>query len=225
MGIYVVRCEESNYYKIGKTDDIKKRLSGLQVGCPYRLVLIHYYDKQNSDLIEKHLHNKYRDYEIRGEWFNIGVIINDVLGYIDKVSEDTIDTEEIITYKCEKCGKEFTRKITLDYHKDYVCNGKIHKCHKCKKIFRSDGTLKRHIRSCVGELKCDKCDRKFTTKNRYMGHIENCGNFKCNICSKEFKSKNRYEFHIENCGEYECSICRKQYTIKKNYERHLRKCL
>jgi hypothetical protein len=53
--------------KIGRTTDIKKRLMNLQVSSPDLLVLIKIIEHRD----EKYIHEYFRNYHIRGEWFRI----------------------------------------------------------------------------------------------------------------------------------------------------------
>ena len=75
--IYFVRAEATPYVKIGyvKTAKTKvstsrainKRISELQVGCPYELTLLRTADGELAE--ETALHNKYSTRKVRGEWF------------------------------------------------------------------------------------------------------------------------------------------------------------
>ena len=55
--------------KIGKTVDIKSRMSNLQSGCPFKLFLWLAIRTFESDEIEKYLLDALSDFNIRGEWF------------------------------------------------------------------------------------------------------------------------------------------------------------
>lgn len=66
--IYVIGNENLPFVKIGKTNNILKRLSTLQTSLPYRLDLIYLLDDKHRTL-EKRLHNVYSEYRVRGEWF------------------------------------------------------------------------------------------------------------------------------------------------------------
>lgn len=72
--IYFIQCDiaqgESQFVKIGYCKgDPRKRLEHLQVGCPYPLVLIG--QLEGGEKEEAELHQKYRAYRVRGEWFNL----------------------------------------------------------------------------------------------------------------------------------------------------------
>lgn len=63
---YIAIDKSTNIYKIGKSIDISKRESSMKTGNAY-ISIIAYIDKN----IEDELHEKFNDYNITGEWFNI----------------------------------------------------------------------------------------------------------------------------------------------------------
>lgn len=63
--LYVVRCLPCNYYKIGITNNIPKRLTVHQTGCPFELKFIFAIEADESDFLgreimylEKFFHKK-----------------------------------------------------------------------------------------------------------------------------------------------------------------------
>ena len=84
MNIYFVYDEKSNAVKIGKANDIVQRLGELRVGNPNELILINSIQcnsVEESFLIESQLHQKYKLFHIRGEWFQ----------YIPEFRDENID--------------------------------------------------------------------------------------------------------------------------------------
>lgn len=67
MKTYLIKCEESGLIKIGKTKNMKARLSMLQTGSSSKLKLIHVFDED----IEKALHLKFKSSRKKGEWFDV----------------------------------------------------------------------------------------------------------------------------------------------------------
>ncbi len=71
--IYFIECESSRFVKIGRSVNIKERLSSLQAGNPSKLKLI---AKVNcgqlvfAAKLESKLHEIFSDYRVRGEWFS-----------------------------------------------------------------------------------------------------------------------------------------------------------
>lgn len=68
-GIYLI--ESSGFYKIGKSNDISKRLSSLRTGNPNEMVVVCTYYPTNSSLdkLERDLHEKFAESRTTGEWF------------------------------------------------------------------------------------------------------------------------------------------------------------
>ncbi len=65
--LYFLRCLETNRIKIGVANTVKNRFSGIQVSSPTPLkvdLIIEY-----GEALEKFLHNKYKEYLVRGEWY------------------------------------------------------------------------------------------------------------------------------------------------------------
>ena len=67
--IYIIRAEDTNYYKIGYTENVEKRLKGLQTGCPNNLILIDFFNGNYTH--ERQIQEHFKQYKIReiGEWF------------------------------------------------------------------------------------------------------------------------------------------------------------
>ncbi len=84
MYSYVYFITDSHgHIKIGKTDDVVKRLSELQTGNPFKLsIILTIMLKTIEDAfsLENALHRKFKDYQLEGEWFEEGP----VLQFIDK---------------------------------------------------------------------------------------------------------------------------------------------
>ncbi len=74
--LYIVRCCSFNYYKIGITNNIEKRIETLQIGCPFELKFIVAVEADMEDFLgreitylEKFLHKNYKHLNLKGEWF------------------------------------------------------------------------------------------------------------------------------------------------------------
>ncbi|KKL52302.1 hypothetical protein LCGC14_2286850, partial [marine sediment metagenome] len=70
-GVYLVRCGDSDFYKIGLTTDIIKRIKAIQAYCPYPITLEKFWPTDESKTAETVLHWKYGKYNHRGEWFKL----------------------------------------------------------------------------------------------------------------------------------------------------------
>lgn len=67
--IYLIGCH--NFVKVGLADRVVIRLSQLQVGCPYELKLLAMFKTERMQHDEQRLHDLWRHYEVRGEWFQV----------------------------------------------------------------------------------------------------------------------------------------------------------
>ncbi len=76
--MYILQNGDTNQYKIGITNDLNRRLSELQIGCPNEIKVIKLYTHYQRKIIEKYervLHNYYTKAGCRirpnGEWFTL----------------------------------------------------------------------------------------------------------------------------------------------------------
>jgi len=89
----------------------------------------------------------------------------------------------MVSYKCEKCNKEFKQKINYTNH--------VNRKNPCNKKY-----------------KCEKCNKEFNQKNHYISHINRkipCNLeklYKCNVCGKEFSHKSSCSRHQKKCNNY-----------------------
>lgn len=65
--VYFVWCE--GFVKIGRTLDIKERLSDLRTGNPFPITVLGVIE--GTKKLESQLHKKYRNQKVHGEWFNL----------------------------------------------------------------------------------------------------------------------------------------------------------
>ena len=70
--IYFI-ADNHNRVKIGFTNDLKRRLTELQISQAERLTPI-YYIEDGDIVFENHIHSICKKYLISGEWFDIKVI-------------------------------------------------------------------------------------------------------------------------------------------------------
>lgn len=65
--IYAIHAEGTEFVKIGIANGVSGRLSTLQTGCPFKLVLLGHADWPDSH--ETRIHRFLGQYHERGEWF------------------------------------------------------------------------------------------------------------------------------------------------------------
>ncbi len=98
--VYLVRCKGFDFYKIGVSKvSVEHRLSSLQTGCPFDLEVLHTGYSLGYRSIETLLHNKYRLYNERGEWFKLNNnLVNDVIMDINKLCQDNTNANTSATF-------------------------------------------------------------------------------------------------------------------------------
>jgi hypothetical protein len=70
--VYILSVEGSDSIKVGKANDVERRLSDLQIGCPLKLKIMKTFDCSTATralVIEKIGHDLLRLHAQRGEWF------------------------------------------------------------------------------------------------------------------------------------------------------------
>jgi len=104
------------------------------------------------------------------------------------------------------------------------------KCAICKKSFRHQGDLDRHISVHTQEMPfvCNICGMRFGDKNRLVKHARDHSRqkkFECSICKKKFDFKRNLISHTRiHTGEktLECLLCNKRFRHKFSLKLHAR---
>lgn len=84
--VYFIGNIEQKIVKIGVATNLKRRLSNLQIGNPYELIVL--LKLEGGYTLEKEFHILFKQYRLCGEWF---VLSDEILSYISTYS---IDPEE-----------------------------------------------------------------------------------------------------------------------------------
>lgn len=69
--VYLVKAEELNQYKIGRSRTPDIRLKELQKQSPIKLTLIHLIECQDAAVAETYLHKRFAKCRVGGEWFEL----------------------------------------------------------------------------------------------------------------------------------------------------------
>lgn len=87
--IYLLRHKGEafkDYVKIGHTTSIERRIKDLQTASPTGVEAIAIFKTTRAKVLEKHLHNKFRDKQSNLEWFKLThEDIVEVLFYIEEI--------------------------------------------------------------------------------------------------------------------------------------------
>ena len=121
-------------------------------------------------------------------------------------------------FECNKCDFNTNRVDNLYRHERNV-----HGLYNKKLDAISETIAKR------GEVKCSKCDKKFTDNKLAKEHFvrESCDLIKCTDCGKEFDKRadlllHTRDVHSEN--KFPCPLCDKVFKQRRNMKRHHNKC-
>lgn len=108
--IYFIFDELSNAVKIGKTKDeeVYTRLSMLQVGNPRELKLLGVVKGYTEE--EKELHYKFREYAIRGEWFDY---VAEIQLYLETNAIDYVRPKYTPRYNAVKNKERYIRQKNI----------------------------------------------------------------------------------------------------------------
>lgn len=111
--VYFIQAGDSGPIKIGFTNNVERRLSGLQTGCANPLNIIAklpFKSKAAASRYERELHDQFSPYRLTGEWFSKRILAR----LSEARCEVVIDVEEksIFDYVREK--RNFPRKFKLE---------------------------------------------------------------------------------------------------------------
>ena len=217
MNVYIIKCQNTNFYKIGVSDYIEDRLKNLQTANPRELILISGFICKERFKLEKIIHKEYEDKRKIGEWFEINdipklekfirnqaFILNNAYYTCVYCEFRTIykTTFELHTKKCKKCTEIDTTEIDtteidtteIDTTEidttEMVDKGKPFECPNCHRIFTRLYNLERHLKKKNKCIKVEKIEEK---------KEEGVKKFECNYCNKIFKRNWDLKRHLKTC--------------------------
>lgn len=68
--VYLIGPASGSVFKIGRANDVERRLRQLQPGHPAKLGVL--WTKEGGSLLEGELHRWFKDCHVFGEWFDFG---------------------------------------------------------------------------------------------------------------------------------------------------------
>lgn len=69
--VYLIRCGETNRYKIGISKNVLGRVETLQTGNPEKLHVVCYFPAIDAQAKEQELHKHYEEKQVMREWFEL----------------------------------------------------------------------------------------------------------------------------------------------------------
>jgi hypothetical protein len=130
--IYVVQMEGTRYFKIGRSNNVPRRMSeiGVQLPSPYRLRFAHKVCRVR--FIESDLHQDFRSYRRNGEWFELpedGVSLIKArllclqaeeltVRLLNRLLDSPFSSESLIRFGSviSRMGYRFERRLTLKHN-------------------------------------------------------------------------------------------------------------
>lgn len=100
MNIYVVKVNDQQLFKIGITQNVKRRVYQLQTANPFIVKLLFSSVSTSALLIETYLHKRYKSKNVSGEWFTLSE--SDLIEMQDIIA----NWEEVFKEICEKEAAE-----------------------------------------------------------------------------------------------------------------------
>jgi hypothetical protein len=67
--VYLIQCGE--YFKIGQTTNLSKRILQLGIQLPHKPQIVHVIATENYEVLERELHNYFSLHRLNGEWFSL----------------------------------------------------------------------------------------------------------------------------------------------------------
>ena len=69
--VYLLKIKNKSQYKIGVTTKLQKRVDDLSTQMPFELQVEHKIKSDNIYSLEEKLHQKFKNKQIKGEWFEL----------------------------------------------------------------------------------------------------------------------------------------------------------
>lgn len=147
-------------------------------------------------------------------------------------------------FKCDHCGKLFTRNWYLKQHIKLHLNEKPFACSHCEKRFLNSSNLKQHMRTHSVEYRCCICNKTYISQMALKEHtVKHKGTmttlknsliqispedlsirkFQCSFCKQKFIEENRLKEHLQNHTKeilLHCDKCDKSFKYNNTFIKH-----
>ena len=94
--LYIIGIEGTDYYKIGVSQNVDRRLRDLESSTPFTLNLLYCEYYLNVYDIESHMHQMLKDFYVKSEWFDIDIdVIISIISGLQNKKIDNINQSPI----------------------------------------------------------------------------------------------------------------------------------
>ena len=205
--IYIIQTEFSleNYYKIGVTTNLYKRLGQYRCGAVLEPRVHCYFPIKNINDADKNLKEKLKKFNIKREIYqcenlnDIKNIIKNIQSEMNSIKLEIIpEIKECDVCECNYCNKIFTNKYELQIHEksEHELNSDNLNCKKCNKQFNSRQGRWVHEKKCrennFSQLKLEISLLKEAIKNK-DNEMTNLKKIMLKIMNKVNINKNEIE--------------------------------
>ena len=152
---------------------------------------------------------------------------------LEKIDFENEDEDYQRPFKCEACGKRFSKRDELKYHTDIIHKGKKVKCEHCQEEVSSNSALMYHLKKFHKNSNEEEGAPNGVAKDPVEIGLENMfkedinEEFQCDSCDATFASKKRRTLHQQSVhwGKtiYNCKQCDFYATVKLKLDQHITK--
>ncbi|KAJ8704929.1 hypothetical protein PYW08_012249 [Mythimna loreyi] len=142
------------------------------------------------------------------------------------------------TVPCPICKKKIKNYYLKNHVKTHADQEDNFYCVDCGTFYKNKYTYEQHLKNSLKHntlenlgIKCDHCDKLFTSREALRNHVKEIGGvkFTCDICNKDCKSKGTLAIHISTVHHKIkrktkpkiCEVCGKSFTVRKSLVEHL----
>lgn len=139
--VYLIVDETNTYCKIGNANNVQKRLSQLQTGCPFRLRVESFCD--GGARLEREMHRDLQEFRLSGEWFKYS---DSIKSYFEEIKQD--NRQDYIEVECEALSSLLKNLPHIKYLKAFnklvlfAKNNEIHYSRQIKPIMEEENIKK-----------------------------------------------------------------------------------